>query len=262
MSSISDKLTQLAAVKIDLRTAINGKGGSLDDSTPLVDYSAAVEQLNTNGGDSQPYVVPSQNDGATLTLMNRITQWPSGFVLDTSGTKNLNNLFYGYSLMENTPLIDASSTNTLANMFFGCSNLETANITNTASVKTVSSMFRGAKNYFKVAPLFDTSNCTDFGQMFYQDYALTKVPAYNMSKMTNASGMFNQCKNLTQCDVFGFTASIDFSGCVLLTADELNKIFTNAGMAKNTSQTITVTGCAGADTCDKSIALAKGWTVN
>ena len=44
-----------------------------------------------------------------------------------------------------------------------------------------------------------------------------------------------------------------------LSATELNLLF--GDLATKTGQTITITGCTGAATCDKTIATNKGWTV-
>ena len=47
--SIADKLNALVAVKTALRTSINNKGGSIDDSTPFSEYSLAVDNISTGG---------------------------------------------------------------------------------------------------------------------------------------------------------------------------------------------------------------------
>ena len=45
-----------------------------------------------------------------------------------------------------------------------------------------------------------------------------------------------------------------------LDAAGLNALFNSLGTT--TGRTITITGCPGAGTCDRTIATAKGWTVS
>lgn len=52
------------------------------------------------------------------------------------------------------------------------------------------------------APSFNTSNITDFSQMFQNASNLLTVPQYNTSKGTNFSGLFDGCKSLKESPTF------------------------------------------------------------
>lgn len=55
--------------------------------------------------------------------------------------------------------------------------------------------------------------------------------------------------------------NLNLSPCVNMTAAALDAFFTGLDQSTMTGITITITGCAGAATCDTSIATAKGYTV-
>lgn len=49
--SIASKLQDILAAKADIKDAINAKGGSVTDATPLDEYAQAIEDLPSGGGD-------------------------------------------------------------------------------------------------------------------------------------------------------------------------------------------------------------------
>lgn len=48
--SIASKLQSIVDTKAAIKTAINGKGGSITDSTPFADYATAITNLPSGGG--------------------------------------------------------------------------------------------------------------------------------------------------------------------------------------------------------------------
>lgn len=57
--TIADKLRQLINIKGELKSAINAKGGNVEDTTPFADYSTQIANL-PSGGDGGSSV--SSND--------------------------------------------------------------------------------------------------------------------------------------------------------------------------------------------------------
>lgn len=86
------------------------------------------------------------------------------------------------------------------------------------------------------------------------------IPAINMSSVTSTTGLLQISNSIIQRVLwYGLTRTHSFAN-QLLDAAALNEIFTNLGTA-NSGATITITGNPGANTCNQSIATAKGWTV-
>jgi len=97
--------------------------------------------------------------------------------------------------------------------------------------------------------------------MFSGCYNLTSVPELittSVTSLSNFSGMFGSCANLTSIKAKNFNFTFSVASCKL-SATALNEIYTNLPTA--TGQTITVTGNYGVATDDTTIATAKGWTV-
>lgn len=65
--------------------------------------------------------------------------------------------------------------------------------------------------YLVEAPHFNTSNITDFSNMFAYCPALTSIPEFDTSKGTNFSGMFNSAVYLTTIPKIDTSKGTDFS---------------------------------------------------
>ena len=105
--------------------------------------------------------------------------------------------------------------------FYGCSSLLSIDIGNIVSNGAdASNQYRGCTALTTV-PLFDLSSVTNASAMFYQCTALTTVPLFDLSKVTNASYMFYQCSKLTTVPLFDLSSVIDatnmFRNCTSLT---------------------------------------------
>lgn len=134
-------------------------------------------------------------------------------------------------------------------------------------------------------PDFDNLNkVRSATSMFYGCYALFRVPEYSFPSMagTGAGGFLGNCKSIQivpNIDLgIGYTNNnnfvynndtlkrmltpLRFSFSVAnakMSARALNEMFTI--LPTVSGQTINITGNYGASTCDKNIAISKGWTV-
>ena len=180
-------------------------------------------------------------------------------------------------------------------MFSNCSSLQSLDLSsfNTSAVTNMSYMFY---NCYSLQSLdlssFNTSAVTNMAVMFHNCYSLQSLDlsSFNTSAVTNMSTMFYNCSSLQSLDLsntllntisssanFGnFTnGTISLIKCRLpqvkwsftvasnpLSAAELNLLFGDLfNLTGQPSQTITITGCTGAATCDRTIATSKNWTV-
>jgi len=90
--------------------------------------------------------------------------------------------------------------------FFGCSSLLSIAIGNIVSNGAVATnQYRGCTALTTV-PLFNLSRVTDAYAMFYQCTALTTVPLFNLSRVTNAYAMFAYCTALTTVPLFDLSS--------------------------------------------------------
>lgn len=225
MATIADKLTTIAGIKTDIRTAINGKGGSLTSGSPFSAYSAAISSLPSGGG------------GASSTDWSQIgyTEVPQAFQDEFSYSKNIHdnwdptvtNLrqkFLNDKSLVYMPMVETSGVTTMQSMFSGCTNLSVVPLLNTSACTSMQGMYHTCTSLTSV-PAFNTSACTDMSYMFYGCSGLTTVPLFDSSSVTNMSFMFNSCKSLTTVPAFNTSACTNmyamFSACSGLTSAPL-----------------------------------------
>ena len=148
-------------------------------------------------------------------------------------------------------------------MFSSCTSLQTVPLFNTALGTNFASMFTNCTS-LQTVPLFNTALGTAFGSMFSGCTSLQTVPFFNTASGTAFASMFLNCINLKSAALNAISSitpsNISYSNCAL-SAAELNRIFTYLGPGVAATSTITITGNWGANTCDRSIATAKNWTV-
>ena len=139
---------------------------------------------------------------------------------------------------------------------------------------------------------FNTAAVTSMSNMFYNCYTLQSLnlSSFNVSAVTSMVNMFNYCYslqslNLSQTTLSGVNSAANFAnfsnsnsslisvripnvkwGFTVannpLSATALNALFGDLyDLTSQASQTITITGCTGAATCNRSIATAKKWVV-
>jgi len=130
--------------------------------------------------------------------------------------------------------------------FYGCSSLLSIDIGNIVSNGAdASNQYRGCTALTTV-PLFDLSSVTNASAMFAYCAALTTVPLLNLSKVTNAFAMFFQCSKLTTVPLFNLSNCTStqsmFAYCAALTTVpllNLSSVTDAYGMFQNCTLTTT-----------------------
>jgi len=130
--------------------------------------------------------------------------------------------------------------------FYGCSSLLSIAIGNIVSNGAdASNQYRGTA--LTTVPLFNLSSVTNATGMFAYCAALTTVPLFDLSSVTNAATMFYQCSNITTVPLFDLSkvtnASYMFLGCTPLTVIpffDLSNLINATGMFYQCSNITTV----------------------
>ena len=195
-------------------------------------------------------------------------------LFNTAQGTNFSAMFAFCRCLKTVPLFNTEKATQVNSMFTTCSSLITVPLFNTAAVNTGASssfaqMFTKCTS-LQTVPLFNTAQGIDLGLMFNGCTSLQTVPLFNVSAATNFNNttgtlsIFGGCPNLKSAALDARTnpngRSISYLNCAL-SAAELNRIFTYLGSGVLGSSTITITGNWGANTCNRSIAIAKNWTV-
>jgi len=233
---------------------------------PLFDTSAVTDMRYMFSLCQALVCVPLLNT-AEVTTMERMFDYchslPTVPLLDTSAVLSMKGMFNYCNCLHTVPLFDTHNVSDMSGMFEGCECLPALPLFDTSAVTTMVKMCYYCTNLRSV-PDFDTSAVTAITNIFYNCPALSSLPALSLaavSSRTNASPFVSNCTRLTRSRVYGLRYAHSYiSPKKPLTATALNEIFTNLGTAAG-SQTITITNCLGAATCDRTIATAKGWTV-
>ena len=129
---------------------------------------------------------------------------------NTSGVTNFNNMFY-YSRVNEVSGIDFTNRKVPSNandLPFNYSHIQT--ISNVKAPEDAVYLFRGAKNLKNIYNL-DTSNTTNFDEMFYECRGLQQIPEINTSKGTNFRYMFYKCYNITSLPQLDISSGTNFS---------------------------------------------------
>jgi Mycoplasma protein of unknown function, DUF285 len=230
-----------------------------------------VPLFNTANGTDFSYMFNNCNDIFTIPFLN------------TGKGLNFGSMFSGCGSLNTVPALNTSSGTSFLSMFLNCNSLITVPLLDTSKGTNLSNMFSGCWSLVTI-PALNTSSGTNLSSMFYYCLSLVTIPLLDMSKNTNFNNMFQNCLSLTYLPALvtslgtSFTStlvgcgalsnaafsgtkySISYSASPKLSATELNAIFNGLGTAAGT-QTITISNCYGASTCNKTIATGKGWTV-
>lgn len=105
--------------------------------------------------------------------------------------------------------------------FFGCSSLLSIAIGNIVSNGADATNQYKSCTALTTVPLFNLSSVTNAASMFASCTALTTVPLLNLSSVTNASYMFYRCSNITTVPLFNLSKVTNtqsmFDQCAALT---------------------------------------------
>lgn len=118
-----------------------------------------------------------------------------------TGNVNCQEMFRS-SLVGNVKIKGKTSTQKLsvANMFLGCKVLKEATLNDCKLIDT-QSMFNACSNLEDVIGNFDTSESTNFSQMFEDCSSLVAMPQMNTSSATNMYRAFHNCTSLQTMEV-------------------------------------------------------------
>lgn len=202
----------------------------------------------------------TKNIAAPYLLYNHIGI--NELVCTISGSGDMYNMFANANLANiNVCEFDYSGFSNLEGLFQGAfggdGRIFNGNI---AACTNISSMLRANQ-------IFGEVHLTNAGLNTSLNYLINNSPVRvltidNCSSVTSTVGFvvdYGHLQALEWLELHGLRVGINLS-LLPLTATALNAFFTSLGTASG-SQTIVVTGCIGAATCDTSIATAKGFTV-
>ena len=187
-----------------------------------------IKKLNFNLGTNISGALMSYLGGAVE------VDWNS---LDWSNFNNLNSMF-AFSNRGEAYCLDISLPNcvSIASAFRQSGNFISIILRDTADIQTINAaIYNSPVLYFEMD---DCSAVTDTVDFVY------------------TAGIYQKLRGLI---LKGLTVGINLTN-QKLTATALNNFFDGLGTA-NGAQTITITGCLGAGTCDTTIATNKGFTV-
>lgn len=233
----------------------------------------------------------------SLSDTSGVTNWSNAFngcsslvmppVLDTRSATTMATMFMGCSGLTQAPRVTTDKCTSTWQMFMGCSGImywdptplnmplvtstlgmfrdcretrDVPDMTTSSALRDTSYMFASCEQLQRV-PLFDTSAVTTVTGMFQYCRNLWEIPAYDFSNAgSSTSGMFSNMGSLTRIRAFGFRYSINVSGNQLGT-DALSELLANMGTPATATRVVTISGNPGAETCDRTPATSKGWTV-
>ena len=183
--------------------------------------SVAVTTNVQGGGDLSEYfndTITSSVTSGKDTLNNLVKKLPDVIYVDNSVT-SLVSTFYGLKLNELPKLIFGANITIMSDTFSSCSNI--------SSIDTSG---------------FNTSNVTNFYNLFYNDPILENIDVsnINVSSGTDFRYMFGYCKNIKSLNTSSWVSqnaqktSSMFSGCSLLTSIDLSG-FTTPNLTSTSS---------------------------
>jgi surface protein len=223
--------------------------GALRTSTAYMFYACSALQsvplFNTASVTTMAYMFSSCYGLHSVPLFN------------TASVTTMASMFAACSALQSVPLFNTASVTTMASMFANCYGLHSVPLFNTASVTTMASMFANCY-VLQTVPLFNTASVTTMASMFSACFSIKIIEAFVLSSLTTTTSMLNNAISLSKALFTNINVSFSVAN-LNLSAAALNEIFNN--LPTVVGQTITITGCYGAATCDQTIATGKGYTV-
>lgn len=202
---------------------------------------------------------------------------------------NVDQLFYGnYRLRQVGTITTSASLVSMNSMYCMCGEMINPVMpSNTQNVSSANSLFAYCRNMVKAPVLNLLATSCNSSNMFQECNKMVDASQVRITFAITASSMYANCSAMTKPATAGYvyanTAPSFATGCrslqrfppgVLsisrafsvansgLTTAGLNAMFTSLPTAYNFgSEAITITGCPGAATCNRTIATDKGWTV-
>ena len=135
--------------------------------------------------------------------------------------------------------LDISNVTDVSGLFSNCTSLEEYELSSTCAATSYASMFQSCRAIKEFPYIYDYTNATSVGYMFYQceNLQFNSVLNFNMPICTDVENMFGGCKKITSIgDIYAPNATNTqsfISGCSLL--DDVGDItFTSAIYMSNT----------------------------
>lgn len=159
-------------------------------------------------------------------------------------------------------LMDKSSMTNLQD-FFKDNKVLTRVVMNTSDSTNFSNMFMGCSGIISL-PQIDTSKGTNLQGMVSSCTKLKTIPQLDISSSTNMNNFLQGSPNVTSCNLIGLKDSLDLSMCSGMTYDSISYILDNS--LQVTGKTLNIDGCDGYDSLmktDPSVvsAVNKGWAI-
>ena len=221
--SIATELTLLANSKQAIKNSINQKGGNITDSTPLADYSTAIDNLPSGGGDNS-------------TLIDLIERDISGNFTIPSGTTAIGqHAFTGCNSLTSVT-IPSGVTSIGSNAFYNCATLVSTSIPN-----TVTSIGHNAFSNTGLKNITIPDSVTTIGDNAFQYSQVNSIIIGN--GVTSIPENFcHSCSNLTSVTYGNNVTEIKaraFFSCGMLTQFQFTNNITSIGNEAFISTAIT-----------------------
>lgn len=266
-------------------------------SVPPMDTTNVADMSNMFFNCYRLKAVPTLNTAKATTMASMFYACIALESVQTSFSTGLCTTFSGmfqscWKLKAPPIFSDTSKVTIIANMFNGCYELESAPQMNCALVTNASAVFSncvkltalpsyvfpkaltdtrwfisGARKLKSITNVTFSSTLGNMQDFASNAWALSGVPALNLSASTNTNLAFNRCSSLASVPA-GFAAgakvNIDFRYCSL-SAEALNAIFNSLAAipsAQTTKPIIYIIGNPGTATCNTALATNKYWVVN
>jgi hypothetical protein len=145
-------------------------------------------------------------------------------------------------------------------MFQNCNSLQSIPLLNTANGLTFQNMFNFCPSLQSI-PLLNTASGKNIQTMFNTCISLQSIPLLNFSAATTISTPFAACSSLKQAATIAPNAGSPWSVNALnLSPAAINQVFTNLPTG-GAGRTCDIRDNWGAVGCDRTLAYAKGWSV-
>lgn len=239
--SIATELTLLANSKQAIKNSINQKGGNITDSTPLADYSTAIDNL-PSGGSGNPLIESIDVSDFTGTTFNDAKTYITSATIPSGVTSISYNALQNCSAI--TSITIPTSVRTIEHSAFaGCTDLTSVNI---ASLSDWFAITFGYQQYGSTGPsnpLYASNNSTlyaggnpvtgtlsipntvtEIKQLAFIGYDRITGISFPSSVTRIGYHAFDGCTGLTSVDVPDTVTSISesaFKSCTSLTKVKL-----------------------------------------
>lgn len=208
----------------------------INTEIPIKEEQSKNVEIKENGTIS---VLP--DEGKVLNEVSITTNVPQDNTLKTllDATKTTKYLFSSYEGDDIPNLIQYNDTSEVTNMSY---------------------MYQWCKS--TNFPQLNMSKVTNMQEMFYFDYSLETVPAFDCTNVTNMQYIFTSCRNLKSILMTNIGTNLDISASTKFDREDLVLILNNLKTV-TTTKTLKMgaTNLARLTDEDKLIATNKGWTL-